>query len=42
MNADIHDNHFRGTPRSCRMTMQGIDYLRELDIPNQINTTGSR
>nr|WP_306433497.1 hypothetical protein [Paenibacillus faecis] len=41
MNADIHD-HFRGTPGSCRMTMQGIDYLRELDNPNQINMTGSR
>lgn len=40
-NAAIHD-HFRGTPGSYRMTMKGIDYLRELDIPIQINTTVSR
>lgn len=39
--AAIHD-HFRGTSGSYRMTMKGIDDLRELDIPIQINTTVSR
>lgn len=39
--AEIHD-HFRGTPGSYQMTMRGIDYLHELDIPIQINTTVSR
>ncbi|WP_334073942.1 MULTISPECIES: TIGR04053 family radical SAM/SPASM domain-containing protein [Paenibacillus] len=39
--AAIHD-HFRGTPGSYQMTMKGIEYLRELDIPIQINTTVSR
>ncbi|WP_414859352.1 TIGR04053 family radical SAM/SPASM domain-containing protein [Paenibacillus haidiansis] len=39
--AEIHD-HFRGTPGSYRMTMQGINYLQELEIPIQINTTVSR
>jgi AdoMet-dependent heme synthase len=40
-NAEVHD-HFRGTPGSYAMTMRGIDYLKELNIPIQINTTVSR
>lgn len=39
--AEIHD-HFRGTPGSFNMTMKGIEYLQELEIPIQINTTVSR
>lgn len=39
-NADIHD-HFRGTKGSYDMTMRGISYLQELQIPIQINTTVS-
>ncbi|MEW9701314.1 TIGR04053 family radical SAM/SPASM domain-containing protein [Paenibacillus sp. SI8] len=38
--ADIHD-HFRGTKGSYEMTMRGISYLKELQIPIQINTTVS-
>lgn len=40
-NADIHD-HFRGTKGSYEMTMRGISYLQELQIPIQINTTVSK
>lgn len=39
--ADIHD-HFRGTQGSYDLTMRGIDYLRELQIPIQVNTTVSK
>lgn len=39
--AEIHD-HFRGTAGSFDTTMRGIGYLRELDIPVQVNTTVSR
>lgn len=39
--ADIHD-HFRGTKGSYEMTMRGIRYLKELEIPIQINTTVSQ
>jgi AdoMet-dependent heme synthase len=39
--AEIHD-HFRGTPGSYAMTMRGIEYLKQLNIPIQINTTVSR
>lgn len=39
--AEIHD-HFRGSAGSYHMTMKGIGFLRELDIPIQINTTVSR
>lgn len=39
--AEIHD-HFRGTPGSFEMTMKGIGYLQQLEIPIQINTTVSR
>ncbi|HUC91684.1 MAG TPA: TIGR04053 family radical SAM/SPASM domain-containing protein [Paenibacillus sp.] len=38
--AEIHD-HFRGTKGSYEMTMRGIGYLQELNIPLQINTTVS-
>lgn len=38
--AEIHD-HFRGTRGSFEMTMKGIGYLQQLDIPIQINTTVS-
>lgn len=38
--ADIHD-HFRGTKGSYDMTMRGIEYLKELQIPIQVNTTVS-
>ncbi|MDD9267099.1 TIGR04053 family radical SAM/SPASM domain-containing protein [Paenibacillus sp. GCM10023248] len=38
--AEIHD-HFRGTKGSFDMTMRGISYLQEHQIPIQINTTVS-
>ncbi len=40
-NAKIHD-HFRGTEGSFDLTMERINYLHELEIPIQINTTISR
>lgn len=39
--ADIHD-HFRGTKGSYDLTMRGVDYLKELQIPIQVNTTVSK
>ncbi|OMG47671.1 radical SAM/SPASM domain-containing protein [Paenibacillus macerans] len=39
--AAIHD-HFRGSAGSYEMTMKGIGFLQQLDIPIQINTTVSR
>ncbi|MGQ8874153.1 TIGR04053 family radical SAM/SPASM domain-containing protein [Paenibacillus sp. TSA_86.1] len=39
--AEIHD-HFRGTRGSYEMTMRGITFLQQADIPIQINTTVSR
>ncbi|MHA7966004.1 TIGR04053 family radical SAM/SPASM domain-containing protein [Paenibacillus sp. CAU 1782] len=39
--AEIHD-HFRGTKGSYDMTMRGIQYLQEYQIPLQVNTTVSR
>ena len=39
--ADIHD-HFRGTKGSYDLTMRGIEYLKELQIPIQVNTTVSQ
>ncbi|WP_166240337.1 TIGR04053 family radical SAM/SPASM domain-containing protein [Paenibacillus turpanensis] len=39
--AEIHD-HFRGTRGSFDLTMRGIGYLKELQIPIQVNTTVSR
>lgn len=39
--ADIHD-HFRGTKGSYALTMRGIEYLKELHIPIQVNTTVSK
>jgi radical SAM protein len=39
--AEIHDL-FRGTKGSYDLTMRGIAYLKELDIPIQVNTTVSR
>lgn len=39
--AQIHD-HFRGTKGSYEMTMRGIEYLKELQLPIQINTTVSK
>jgi radical SAM protein len=39
--AEIHD-HFRGTKGSFDRTMRGIQYLKEWQIPIQINTTVSR
>lgn len=39
--AEIHD-HFRGTEGSFDLTMKCINYLHELDMPIQINTTISR
>ena len=39
--AEIHD-HFRGTKGSYDLTMRGIEYLKELKIPIQINTTVSK
>ncbi|AOZ91915.1 TIGR04053 family radical SAM/SPASM domain-containing protein [Paenibacillus crassostreae] len=38
--AEIHD-HFRGTKGSYDLTMRGIEYLKELQIPVQVNTTVS-
>src|SRR5690554_1185978 len=38
--AEIHD-HFRGTKGSYDLTMKGIKYLKELQIPIQVNTTVS-
>ncbi|CAH1203881.1 Putative mycofactocin radical SAM maturase MftC [Paenibacillus plantiphilus] len=38
--AEIHD-HFRGTKGSYALTMNGIQYLQELQIPIQVNTTVS-
>ncbi|CAG7641598.1 Putative mycofactocin radical SAM maturase MftC [Paenibacillus solanacearum] len=38
--AEIHD-HFRGTKGSYDLTMRGIEYLKELQIPIQVNTTVS-
>lgn len=40
-NAEIHDR-FRGTEGSFNLTMNAIEYLHELEIPIQINTTISR
>ncbi|WP_407636193.1 TIGR04053 family radical SAM/SPASM domain-containing protein [Salibacterium aidingense] len=40
-NAVIHD-YFRGTSGSFDLTTNAIDYLNELEIPVQINTTVSR
>lgn len=39
--AEIHD-HFRGTRGSYDLTMNGIEILKELQIPIQVNTTISR
>lgn len=39
--AAIHD-HFRGTKGSYDLTMKGVEYLKELRIPVQINTTVSK
>jgi radical SAM protein, BA_1875 family len=39
--SEIHD-HFRGTKGSYAMTMRGIEYLKEMEIPIQVNTTVSR
>lgn len=36
--AEIHD-YFRGTRGSFDRTMKGIEYLKELNIPIQVNTT---
>lgn len=38
--AEIHD-HFRGTRGSYDLTMRGIEYLQDLHIPIQVNTTVS-
>jgi radical SAM protein len=38
--AEIHD-HFRGTKGSYALTMRGIEYLQEQNIPIQVNTTAS-
>lgn len=40
-NADIHDS-FRGVSGSFDLTMRSIEYLHELGLPIQINTTVSR
>ncbi len=40
-NAEIHD-YFRGTSGSFDLTMKLINYLHELEMPIQINTTISR
>ncbi len=37
---EIHD-HFRGTKGSYDLTMRGIEFLKELRIPIQVNTTVS-
>jgi radical SAM protein len=39
--AEIHD-HFRGTKGSFDLTMKGIEHLKELQIPLQVNTTVSK
>lgn len=39
--AEIHDA-FRGVPGSYDLTIRSIDYLRELQMPLQINTTVTR
>jgi radical SAM protein len=39
--AEIHD-HFRGTKGSYDLTMRGVEYLKELNIPIQVNTTVSK
>lgn len=39
--AEVHD-HFRGTNGSYDLTIQSIEYLKELEMPIQINTTVSR
>ncbi|KIL41698.1 Fe-S oxidoreductase [Gordoniibacillus kamchatkensis] len=39
--AEIHD-HFRGTKGSYELTMRGIEYLQEMGIPIQVNSTVSR
>ncbi len=39
--AEIHD-HFRGTKGSYDLTMRGIEYLQEMQITIQINTTVSQ
>ncbi len=39
--AEIHD-HFRGTKGSFDLTIRGIEYLQEQNIPIQINTTVSK
>ncbi|MDA8352494.1 MAG: radical SAM/SPASM domain-containing protein [Firmicutes bacterium] len=39
--AEIHD-WFRGTPGSYDRTIRAIEYLRELEMPLQINTTVSK
>lgn len=39
--SEIHD-HFRGTKGSYDLTMRGIEYLKEAEIPVQVNTTVSR
>lgn len=40
-NAEIHD-HFRGTKGSYDLTMKGIEHLKQLQIPIQVNTTVSK
>lgn len=39
--AEIHD-HFRGTKGSYNRTMKGIEFLKEAEIPIQVNTTISK
>ncbi|GAB7388151.1 TIGR04053 family radical SAM/SPASM domain-containing protein [Bacillaceae bacterium] len=39
--AELHDR-FRGTKGSFALTMRAIEYLHEMEIPVQINTTVSR
>ncbi len=39
--AEIHD-HFRGTKGSYDLTLRALQYLKELNMPIQINTTVSR
>lgn len=39
--AEVHD-HFRGTKGSYDLTIKSIQYLKELNMPIQINTTVSR
>lgn len=40
-NAEIHDT-FRGVPGSFDLTMRSIEYLHELGLPIQVNSTVSR